>query len=337
MRTWLTLGDGIDALREVEREQQRPGATEVVVAMRAVALNYRDLLVINGQAHWKPPVPRVPVSDGVGVVTAIGPGVTRVKVGDRVAGIFTPSWLDGELSDETAGPALGGASMDGVLAESRTFDEQAVVRVPDLLTDEEASTLPVAALTAWHALVRRAKVKAGESVLVQGTGGVSLFATQFAHALGLRVIATSSSHEKLARARTLGASDTINYRTTPEWETETLRLTNGRGVDHVMEVVGGENLNRSLRAVRMSGTIAFIGLIAGLGAPIDTYRFVMRNVRIEGIETGSRAMFEEMNAFIAERGLRPVIDRVFPVSEVREALRHLERGAHFGKVVVSMP
>jgi NADPH:quinone reductase-like Zn-dependent oxidoreductase len=336
MRAWYTEGDGISALRRAERDEREPGPTEVLVAMRAVALNYRDLLVVNGTAHWKPPLPRIPVSDGVGVVTAAGARVTRVKVGDRVAGIFIPTWIDGELDSNSSGPALGGAAMDGVLAEERVFDEQAVVKVPDHLSDEEAATLPVAALTAWHALVRRARVQAGDTVLIQGTGGVSLFATQFAHALGARAIVTSSSDEKLARARALGATGTINYRRTPAWEEEVVRLTGGRGDDVVMEVVGGENLNRSLRAVRLSGTIAFIGLIAGLSAPIDTYQFVMRNVRLEGIETGSRAMFEEMNLFLARHELRPVVDRVFPVAEVREALTHLERGAHFGKVVVAM-
>jgi NADPH:quinone reductase-like Zn-dependent oxidoreductase len=233
-------------------------------------------------------------------------------------------------------PALGGAALDGVLAEARAFHESALVKVPDHLDDAEAATLPVAAVTAWHAVARRARVQAGETVLIQGTGGVSLFATQFVHALGARAIVTSSSDEKLARALTLGAAEGINYREFPAWEDEVLRHTDGRGVDHVMEVVGGENLNRSLRAVRLSGTIAFIGLIAGLSAPIDTYRFVMRNVRLHGIETGSREMFEEMNQFIEAHRLRPVVDRTFPFEDFPEALRHLESGAHFGKVVVKM-
>lgn len=335
MKAWTTEGNGIAALRLEERPAPVPSATEVVVAMRAASLNYRDLLVVNGVAHWKPSVPRIPVSDGVGIVTATGAAVTRVRVGDRVAGLFTPSWLDGELDERTSGPSLGGAALDGVLVESRTFDEQAVVHVPDYLTDAEAATLPVAAITAWHALEVRARVKPGETVLVQGTGGVSLFALQLAREMGARVIVTSSTDEKLERARTLGAAETVNYRRTPEWDAEVLRLTGGRGVDHVVETVGGENLNRSLRAVRLSGTVLFIGVIAGMTAPIDTVQFMLRNVTLHGIETGSRAMFEAMNDYLREQGIRPVVDRVFPVGEVREALAYLERGAHFGKVVVA--
>lgn len=335
-KAYTTRGDGIAALRLEERPAPAPGPTEVLVAMRAAALNYRDLLVVGGSGHWKPPAPRVPVSDGVGVVVAAGDAVTRVRVGDRVAGIFTPAWLDGDLTDASSGPALGGAALDGVLVGQRTFDEQAVVRVPDHLTDAEAATLPVAGLTAWHAVARRARVRPGETVLIQGTGGVSLFALQLVHALGGRAIVTSSSDEKLARATALGAAATINYRRTPAWEEEALALTDGRGVDHVMEVVGGEHLNRSLAAVRVSGTIAFIGLIAGLRGPIDTFRFVMRNVTLHGIETGSRAMFEELNAFLAEHRIHPVIDTTFPFAAFPDALRRLEAGAHFGKIVVTI-
>lgn len=335
MRAFTTRGDGIGALRLESRAPAPLGARDVRVAMRAVALNYRDLLVVNGVEHWKPPEARVPASDGVGIVTEVGPRVTRVRVGDRVAGVFTPTWLDGPLSEATAGPALGGAALDGVLATERTFDEQAVVRVPDHLDDAEASTLPVAAVTAWHAVGVRARVAPGDVVLVQGTGGVSLFALQFIVALGGRAIVTSSSETKLERARALGAWETIDYRRTPDWEREALRLTDGRGVDQVVEVVGGEHLNRSLQAVRLSGTISFIGLIAGLRGAVDTYRFVMRNVTLHGIETGSRAMFDDMNAFIAAHGIRPVIDRAFPFEAAPDGLRYLEGGGHVGKVVVN--
>ncbi len=221
-----------------------------------------------------------------------------------------------------------------MLAGHRAFDEQAVVRVPDHLSDAEAATLPVAAVTAWHAL-RRSGVGPGDTVLIEGTGGVSLFALQFAHALGARPLVISSSDAKLERARALGASWTVNYARTPAWEREVLALTGGAGVDHVVEVVGGANLNRALEAVRVSGTVAFVGLLGGLGAPVDTYRFVTRNVRLHGIETGSRELFEEMNAFVAERALRPVIDRTFPLAEFPDALRYLERGAHVGKVAIA--
>ena len=337
MNAYTTRGDGIAALAVEERPTPAIGPTEVLVRLSAASLNYRDLLVINGVEHWKPAGSRVPVSDGAGIVTAVGERVSRVRVGDRVIGTFMPSWIDGALDDATSGPALGGALLDGVLAEARVFDEQAVVRTPDHLTDVEAATLPVAALTAWHALARRARVAPGDTVLVQGTGGVSLFALQFAVAMGARAIVTSSSDEKLERARAMGAAETINYRRTPEWEAEALRLTSGTGVDHVIEVVGGEHLNRSLRAVRMSGTIAFIGLLAGLRAPVDTYRFVMRNVTLHGIETGSRALLEELGEFLARHGIRPVLDSTFAFDAAPDALRHLESGAHFGKVVVSIP
>jgi NADPH:quinone reductase-like Zn-dependent oxidoreductase len=229
---------------------------------------------------------------------------------------------------------LGGAVADGVLAEYVAFDQNSVVKIPNNLSAMEAATLPAAALTAWHAVSRRSRVQRGESVLIQGTGGVSLFAAQFVNALGGQAIITSSSDEKLEKARALGASATINYKKFPDWDKQVLELTDGKGVDHVIEVVGGENLNRSLNAVRLSGTICFIGLIAGLSAPINTYQFVTKNVLIHGIETGSREMFVEMIRFIELHQLKPVIDKVFGYNEIREALKYLESGAHFGKIVV---
>lgn len=305
--------------------------------MSAAALNFRDLLVVKGQGGWKPPEDRIPVSDGVGVVEAAGAEVTRFRPGDRVAGIFLPRWLEGELTAEANVLPLGGAAADGVLAEYRVFDEQTAVAVPAHLTDAEAATLPVAGLTAWHAVRYRSDVQPGDLVLIQGTGGVSLFALQFVHALGGRTIVLSSSDAKLARARELGATDVLNYSRIPEWDGEVLARTNGRGVDHVIEVVGGENLNRSLRAVRVSGTISFIGLLAGMAAAIETFQFVARNVRLHGIETGSRAMFEDMNRFIERHALRPVVDEVFPLDRFPEALRRVESGGHFGKIVVTFP
>jgi NADPH:quinone reductase-like Zn-dependent oxidoreductase len=334
MKAFTTLGDGIAALKRVERPTPVPGRGEILVKMTAAALNFRDLLVINGTASWKPDAPRIPVSDGVGVVVAVGDQVTRFRTGDRVAGIFLPKWLDGEFTPEKGVAALGGAAADGVLAEYRVFDEQAAVGVPGHLTDVEAATLPDAAVTAWHAVRRRSCVRSGDRVLIQGTGGVSVFAMQFVHALGGQTIVLSSSDEKLERARALGAAGTINYKRVPDWEEEVLTRTGGRGVDHVIEVVGGENLNRSLRAVRVSGTISFIGALAGLSAPIDTIQIAAKNVCIHGIETGSRDMFEEMNRFIASHQLRPVIDRTYPVSEFPQALTYLASGQHFGKVAV---
>lgn len=326
---------GLDALTRVERPVPQPGHGQVLVRMRAVSLNYRDLLVIRGV--WRPKGPRIPLSDGVGEVVAAGDGVTRVKTGDRVAGTFLPGWIDGELTPEKLqAPSLGGVGADGTLAEFVVFDEDAVVRVPEHLTDEEAATLPLAGVTAWHAVVRRGGVKRGDTVLVQGTGGVSLFALQLAHMLGARVIATSSSDEKLRRARELGAEQGINYKESPAWDERVLEITGGRGVDHIVEVVGAENLTRSLNAVRMSGSISVIGLLGGSSAQIETFGFVEKNVRLHGIYIGSREMFEEMNQAIAEHGLKPVVDRVFGFDEAPEALRYLEAGSHFGKVCIRL-
>ena len=336
MKVFTTLGDGIDALALSEIETPKPKSGEILVKMTAVSLNFRDLLVVKGIEHWKPPAPRIPVSDGVGEVVAVGEHVSRVKTGDRVAGIFLPRWLDGKLTPEKYVSPLGGATTDGVLAEYIIFDETAVVKIPPNLSDEEAATLPVAAVTAWHAVARRSRVQRGETVLIQGTGGVSLFALQFVNALGGKPFVTSSSDEKLEKAKDLGADSTINYKTFPNWDEKVLELTDGKGVDHVIEVVGGENLNRSLNAVKLSGSISFIGLLAGLSAPINTYQFVSKNVEIHGIETGSREFFEEMNDFIGRNRIMPVIDKIFKFNEVKDALKHLESGSHFGKVVVKI-
>jgi NADPH:quinone reductase-like Zn-dependent oxidoreductase len=332
MKAFTTLGDGIDALKRSELPVPEPGADEILVRMTAASLNYRDLLVVKGVGGWKPRTPRIPVSDGVGKIIAVGSRVSRLKRDDTVSAIFLPKWLNGELTAEKDVLPLGGAAADGVLAEYAVFKEEVALKIPANLSDLEAATLPVAALTAWHAVTRRSRVQSGETVLIQGTGGVSLFATQFVHALGGRPIVTSSSDEKLEKVKALGAAATINYKRFPAWEEKVLELTRGLGADHIIEVVGGENLNRSLDAVKVSGTISFIGLIAGLSAPINTYQFVAKNVRIHGIETGSKEMFEEMNRFIESHQLKPVIDRTFAFDEAREALKYLESGAHFGKV-----
>jgi NADPH:quinone reductase-like Zn-dependent oxidoreductase len=302
--------------------------------MRTVALNYRDVLVANGIGAWRAAEPRVLASDGVGNVVAVGDGVTRVAPGDRVAGIFYPRWIEGEPTPAKLAMPLGGVAADGVLAECVLFDADAVVRVPGFLSDVEAATLPTAAVTAWHAIVERHDVRPGETVLVQGTGGVSLFALQFARLRGAEVIVTSSSDDKLERTRALGASHGINYRLTPAWDDRVVELTGGRGVDHVVEVVGASNLNRSMNALRMSGTVSIVGLLAGTSGPVDTYRFASKNVRLHGIEVGSRAMFDAMNACLAKHEVRPVVDRVFDFDDAHAALRYVEAGAHFGKVVI---
>lgn len=327
-------GFGLENLRVLERPRPEPGPGQVLVRVGAVSLNYRDLLVVKGAYNPRMPLPRVPCSDAAGEVVALGPGATRVQVGQRVAGLFMPGWLEGELTDGKAKSALGG-SVDGVLTEYVVLDESAVVPVLAHLSDEEAATLPCAAVTAWNALVASGGVRPGDVVLTQGTGGVSLFALQFARLAGARVIATSSSDEKLARVAGMGADAGVNYRTTPEWGDEVRKLTGGRGVDHVVEVGGAGTLPQSLRAVRTAGHVALIGVLTGYGQ-VNPLPILMKGVRVTGIYVGSREMFEAMNRAIAQHQLRPVIDRVFPFEKAADAYRHLQGAAHVGKVVISM-
>jgi len=324
---------GLESLTLAERPEPRPGPGQVLVQMRAFSLNYRDLLVVKGLYNPKLALPLVPLSDGAGQVAALGAGVTRVQTGDRVAGTFMPKWVAGELTEAKARSALGAANR-GVLAEYVVFDQDGVVHVPEHLTDEEAATLPCAAVTAWHALVSEGGIKAGDTVLTQGTGGVSVFALQLARLAGARVIATSSSDTKLARARELGASDGINYRATPDWDKRVRELTGDVGVDHVVEVGGAGTLARSLRAVRTGGRVSLIGVLTGGSGEVNPLPVLMKNVRVQGIFVGSREMFEAMNRAITLHRMRAVVDRVFAFEEAAQALRYMESGAHFGKIVI---
>lgn len=323
---------GIDSLNLIERAEPQLGAGQVLLKMRAWSLNYRDLMVVKGTYHPNLRLPFTPLSDGVGEIVAVGKGVSRVKTGDRVAGIFMQKWIDGELTEVKAKSALGGAS-EGLAAEYVVLDAEGVVPIPKHLTDEEGATLPCAAVTAAHALIDAGDVKAGDTVLIQGTGGVSLFALQFARALGARVIATSSSDEKLARVRRLGASECINYKTTPEWGDRARELTGAIGVDHIVEVGGHGTFAQSLRAVRMGGRISLIGILSGFGT-VDPLPILMKGVCVQGIFVGSRAMFETMNGVLVLHELRPIVDKVFPFEKLREAFRHMESGSHFGKIVL---
>lgn len=308
-----------------------PGIREIAVRVTAASLNYRDLLILEerygGDAEGV-----IPVSDGVGEVIGVGEGVTRFKVGDRVAGCFFQHWSSGLPSDRGARSALGG-SLPGVLAEEVCFCEEGAVHVPDFLTDEEAATLPCAGVTAWNSLFTRGALHEGQSVLLMGTGGVSLFGLQFAAAAGARTIITSSSNEKLDRARSLGAQETINYRTHPDWDEEVLRLTEGRGVDQIIEVGGSGTLERSLQAVAHGGHIALVGVLAG-SVGVDPFPLALRNGTISGIYVGSREHFETMNAFIEKHQIRPVVDQVFSFGDAARAYDYLASGAHFGKVVI---
>ena len=333
MKRYELTAFGLENLKLVDRPRPEAGHGQAVVRVTAASLNYRDVMVVKGVYDPKMPLPRVPFSDGAGVVESVGPGVTRVKPGDRVAGIFMQAWIDGPLTDAASGSALGGA-IDGVLSEYVALDADGLVRTPAHLSDEQAACLPCAAVTAWNALVTQGNLKAGDTVLVQGTGGVSLFALQFAKAHGARVIATSGSDDKLARAKALGASNGVNYKTTPDWDKAVLDLTGGAGVDHVVEVGGAGTLERSLRAVRHAGTVSQIGVLTGVTENLNIAPVLMKHVRLQGIYVGSRAMFEDMNRAIEAGKLVPVVDRVFPFDQAAEALRHMESGAHFGKIVV---
>lgn len=322
---------GIDSLHLIDKPAPRPGAGEVLLRMKAWSLNYRDLLVAKGMYNPKLKLPITPLSDGVGEVVEVGPGVSRVKVGQRVCSCFFQRWPSGTLDEAAAKSALGGGGI-GMAAEYVALSELGVVEAPEHLTDEEAATLPCAALTAWNALVDKGRVKAGDTVLTQGTGGVSLFALQFAHMHGARVLITSSSDDKLARARQLGAEIGVNYRTTPAWEEEARTWSGGTGVDHVVEVGGAGTLAQSFKAVRLAGGIYLIGVLAGNQAQVNPVPVLMKQIQLQGIFVGNREMFEAMNRAISARRMRPVVDRVYPLAEIRDALKSMENAQHFGKI-----
>ena len=335
MRTYrLPKAGRIDDLTLTAAQPPVAGHGQAVVRLGAASLNFRDLMIVKNQ-YGRPARPGlVPVSDGAGEVVEVGPGVTRVQVGDRVAGIFHQGWIGGDITDAMAGTALGG-DLDGVLAEYRAFDEGGLVPLPAGYSFEDGATLPCAAVTAWDALMCGPRpVRAGDTVLTLGTGGVSVFALQFAAAAGARVISTSSSDEKLARAKSLGATDTVNYKATPEWDQAVLEMTRGRGVDHVVEVGGAGTLPRSLKCVRRGGTVSVIGLLTGGGGEINPLVLIPKAATMRGIYVGSREMFLDMNRAIDVNAIRPVIDRTFPFEQAADAYRHLESGSHFGKVVV---
>lgn len=334
MKAWEIVSDGgIDALECNERATPEPGPGEVLVRIRANSINFRDLSTVLDPVARNLPYPRIPNSDGAGEVVAAGPGVTRWKAGDRVAGCFFQNWPSGGISGEAMATALGGA-LDGVLAEESVLREGGLVAIPDHLSFEEAACLPCAGLTAWNCLIAGGGLKAGETVLLLGTGGVSILALQFALTAGARVIITSSSNEKLERASAIGAHETINYAETPDWATRVLALTGGRGADHVLEVGGPGTMEQSIEAVRIGGHIAYVGVLTG-GA-ISPLGLMRKSIRLQGVYVGSRAMFEDMNRALALHDLHPVIDRTFPFPEARDAFRHMKAAGHFGKIVIAI-
>lgn len=325
---------GFDGIDFIERPSREPRRGEVVLRMRAASLNYRDLEIVSGHFRTNYPLPLVPLSDGLGEVIAVGDGVTRVLPGDRVIVSFWERWLDGRIDLADAGAPLGGP-LDGVLAEEFVINDQRLVRVSPSLSDAEAATLPCAASTAWQALVTEGKIKPGETVVVQGTGGVSLFALQFARMAGARVIVTSSSDEKLERARARGAFGTVNYRTTPEWSVDVLRLTEGIGADHVIEVGGPGSFSQSLKAIRSTGQInvvGYLGATEGALNPLDIFR---RQARVRGIPVGSRQTLASIVAALSAGSIKPVIDSTFHWTEVSKALHRLHSGGHFGKITLT--
>ncbi|MBN3894162.1 MAG: NAD(P)-dependent alcohol dehydrogenase [Nostoc sp. NOS(2021)] len=326
---------GIDALALVDRPEPKPTAGQVLIQVKATSLNYRDLLVAEGAYGAGQKYPLIPLSDGAGEVVAVGEGVTRVKIGDRVAATFFQDWIYGSLTKEKMKSDLGGG-IDGMLAEYVVLHQDGLVILPDHLSDIEGATLPCAAVTAWHGLVTKGNIRAGDSILLLGTGGVSIFALQFAKIHGARAIITSSSDEKLARAKQLGADETINYKTTPDWEKQVYQLTNRTGVDHVVEVGGAGTLPKSLQAVRIGGRINLIGVLSGRGNEIDPMPILFKSLTVQGIYVGSREMFEAMNQAMQQHQIKPIIDRVFPFTEAREAYHYLKSAAHFGKVVINL-
>lgn len=326
---------GMDNLKLVERADPVPGHGQVLVQMKAVSLNYRDLMMIRGHYNPRQPLPLVPCSDGVGEVMAVGEGVDRVRPGDRVATAFSQTWISGRPTTENLGGTLGGP-IDGTLAELMVLSAEGVVKAPAYLSDIEAATLPCAALTAWSALVELGDVTAGDTVLVQGTGGVSIFALQLARMLGARVVATSSNEFKLDRLRSMGAWATLNYADDPNWGKTVRRLTGGRGVDHVVEVGGAGTLGQSLKAVAVGGAISVIGVLSGVSSEINIIPMLMQQVKLQGILVGSRGGFERMNRAVEAHELKPVVDRVFDFAEVPGAFAYMASGAHFGKVCVAV-
>jgi NADPH:quinone reductase-like Zn-dependent oxidoreductase len=333
MKVWQIPSFGIDNLELADRSTAQPARGQVLVKVHAVSLNYRDLLVTLGKYNPKLGLPRIPCSDGAGEVVAVGEDVTRWKIGQHVAGIFMQNWIEGPPTAVKQRGALGG-DIDGMAAEYVLLDERGLVEIPAHLSWEEAATLPCAAVTAWNAVVHAGSIKAGDTVLIQGTGGVSIFALQFARLMGARVLGTSSSDEKLRRAQALGLDAGVNYKQTPDWAAWVVEQTGGTGADLVVEVGGAGTITQSLKAVRTGGVVAQIGVLSQAAEPFMIFPILHKQVHLQGIYVGSRAHFEEMNRAIALHSMQPVVDHVFPFGDFRKALQTMESASHFGKLVI---
>lgn len=332
MKAWQLEKFGLDGLKQNEVAKPEPKAGEVLVKIAAVSLNYRDKLLVDGDYNPHLEFPITQVADAVGEVVALGEGVTRFKAGDRVVTNYCTQWIDGRPQGKESLHTLGN-TIPGALAEYLVLTEKALALAPAYLTDEEAAAIPCAALTAWYSLVEKGGLKAGDTLLVQGTGGVSLFALQIASALGAEVFVTSSSDEKLERAKKLGAKHTINYAKTPDWDEEVLAITNKQGVDFIVEVVGGPNLDRSINALRAGGEIPIIGILDGFTSELHLFKAIQKQAVLRGISVGPRRALEDMLKKFDELKIHPVIDAVYSFEEARKAYDHLERGA-FGKIVI---
>jgi NADPH:quinone reductase-like Zn-dependent oxidoreductase len=326
---------GAGSLVRADVSKPDPANGEVRIRVEAASLNYRDLLILD-RVRQGGLDGRVPLSDGAGVVEAIGSDVMQWQVGDRVAASFFRDWVSGPFKASYVPSALGGNTMDGMLAEFVVLPATALVSVPEHLTSVEAATLPCAAVTAWHGLVTRGGMRKGDTLLVQGTGGVALFGLQFAAALGTRAIVISSSDEKLARAKSLGASILINYRDTPDWDVALMKATDGKGASHILELGGPGTYDRSIRSVASGGKIVQIGVLTGFGPKPDLARLQWENADIIGVTVGSVEHFATMNRFLADNAIHPIVDRVYGFDEAPEAFAHLRSGSHFGKIVVKL-
>ncbi len=326
---------GIENLKSSERNvPESIGETEVIVHLTATSLNYRDYLMVIGKYNPRQKLPLVPCSDGAGIVKKVGSKVTKWKVGDRVMPIFAQKWIFGIPDVDSLRSTLGGPN-DGCLMEYGVFHEEGLVSIPSHLTDSEAATLGCAGLTAYNAVATLGSVQPGQTVLTLGTGGVSLFALQFAKMMGARVIVTSSSDEKLEHAKALGADEGINYAKKANWEREVRKLTNMKGADLIIEVGGAGTLPKSMMAIRPYGTIALIGVLAGGESNISLYPILMQGVKVQGVIVGSRQDFDQMNQAIAFHKLKPVVDTVFAWEDVPKAFDYLQSGKHFGKVCIA--
>jgi len=334
MKAWqIEKSFGLENLQLIDTPSPKLKDGQILIKMTAASLNYRDLVTVAGAYGKTVKTPLTPCSDGVGHVVETGPATHTFKAGDRISPIFFPDWHDGPATPEVIPQALGGA-FDGTLSEYMVVDEKSCVGVPDYLSDSEAASLPCAALTAWNALFEQATTNSSDCVVVQGTGGVALFALLFAKAAGAQVLITSSSNDKLDRAKELGADHCVNYYDNPNWLQEVKKIW-PEGADHVIELGGAQTLEQSIRATRIGGHISLIGVLTGPNtSSIPLPMILMRNIRIQGVTVGSRAAFERMNTFMEKHNIKPVVDKIFPFREVPSAFKHLESGQHFGKVCI---